>query len=139
MGAAAGPENCLTLRENAAVAQCANQYDPGRAPILGREQPVVAPGPHYAAIRGDDVLQAVPVPSRTGPAAESAESFTFAGPKHYQFILNGMAISGIAGFVGLGVVGWIWRRRGATSKHCPYCTERVASNAHLCKSCFRVI
>ena len=39
----------------------------------------------------------------------------------------------------LGIVGWLWRLRGASSKHCPFCSARVSSNAHVCKSCFRVI
>jgi hypothetical protein len=84
-------------------------------------------------------LQSVPVPSQNVPARERAENFSFMGPEHYRFILNGMAIAGIGGFLGLGVVGWLWRARGAASKHCPYCSARVPTNAHVCKACFRVI
>jgi len=139
-GAAAGPENCLTLRENAAVAQCANQYAPARVPMYGHDRPAAAaPGPRYAAARPEDALQAVPVPTQK-PATQLAESSSsYAGPDHYAFILNGMAISGIAGFLVLAVVGWIWRLKGASTKRCPFCSARVASNAHVCKSCFRVI
>jgi hypothetical protein len=137
-GATAGPETCLTLRENSAVAQCANQYGPGRVADYNRDRPA-APNAHIAAARADDVLQTVPVPSKKGSSTEPAESFAFAGPDHYRFILNGMAISGIVGFVVLGVIGWLWRLRGASSKHCPYCSARVPSNAHVCKACFRVI
>ena len=78
-GAAAGPETCLTLRDNAAVAQCANQYVPGRAPVDGHDRPA-RPVPAMRRYATDDVLQAVPVPSRRAPVAESAESFTFARP-----------------------------------------------------------
>ena len=138
-GVAAGPENCLTLRDNAAVAQCANQYAPGREPTATHERPVASAATHYAAVRAEDVLQSVPVPSQNGPGRESAESFSFIGPEHYHFILNGMAIAGIGGFLVLGVVGWLWRARGAASKHCPYCSARVPTNAHVCKACFRVI
>lgn len=138
-GIAAGPETCLTLRENAAVAQCANQYAPGRSPINTRERPAAPSGTRYAAARAEDVLQAVPVPSQNAPSSGPAEDFTFVGPEHYRFILNGMAIAGIGGFLVLGVVGWLWRLRGASSKHCPYCSARVPSNAHVCKACFRVI
>jgi len=139
-GAGAGPENCLTLRDNAAVAQCANQYAPGRLPMYGRDRPAApAPGARYAAARPEDVLQAVPVPTQK-PAAQPADpSASFAGPDHYAFILNGMAITGIAGFVLLAAVGWIWRLKGTSTKRCPFCSARVSSNAHVCKSCFRVI
>jgi hypothetical protein len=139
-GAAAGPENCLTLRENAAVAQCANQYAPAHAPTYGRDRPAAAtPGPRYAAARPEDALQAVPVPTQKPAALPAEPSSVFAGPDHYAFILNGMAISGIAGFLVLAAVGWIWRLKGASTKRCPFCSARVSSNAHVCKSCFRVI
>ncbi len=138
-GLAAGPETCLTLRDNSAVAQCANQYSPGRVPVYTRERPAASPDARFAAARTEDVLQAVPVPQKSPPSTEPAQSFTFASPEHYRFILNGMAISGIAGFAVLGVVGWLWRLRGASTKHCPFCSARVRSNAHVCKSCFRVI
>ena len=140
-GAGAGPENCLTLRDNAAVAQCANQYSPGgRAPAYGRDRAEATSGPRYAAARLEDVLQAVPVPTQKPPVAESPPpSASFAGPEHYAFILNGMAISGIAGFAVLAAIGWIWRLKGASGKRCPFCSARVSSGAHVCKSCFRVI
>ncbi len=138
-GLAASPENCLTLRENAAVAQCANQYAPGRAPINSRERPATPSVTRYAAVSAEDELQAVPIPSQNKSSSEPAEDFTFAGPEHYRFILNGMAIAGIGGFVVLGIVGWLWRLRGASSKHCPYCSARVPSNVRVCKACFRVI
>lgn len=140
-GLAAGPETCLTLRDNSAVAQCANQYapGPGRGPVYTHERPAAPPNARFAAARSEDVLQAVPVPQKSPPSTEPAESLTIAGPEHYRFILNGMAISGIAGFAVLGVVGWLWRLRGASTKHCPFCSARVSSNAHVCKSCFRVI
>ena len=139
-GAGAGPENCLTLRDNGAVAQCANQYAPGRLPVYGRDRPAAAdPGAHYAAARPEDALQAVPVPTQKSAIQPAEPSPSFAGPDHYAFILNGMAISGIAGFAVLAVVGWIWRLKGASTKRCPFCSARVSSSAHVCKSCFRVI
>lgn len=86
------------------------------------------------------MLQTVPVPTKGSATTQpEAPAYTFAGPEHYAFILNGMAISGIAGFFLLGVVGWIWRMKGASGKRCPFCSARVGSNAHVCKSCFRVI
>jgi hypothetical protein len=138
---AAGPETCLTLRDNAAVAQCANHYGPAQLPTYPRERtPTASAGTRYAAARPEDVLQAVPVPTQKSAVAPSVEPKpTFANPEHYAFILNGMAISGIAGFVVLGVVGWMWRLKGASAKRCPFCSARVAANAHVCKSCFRVI
>jgi hypothetical protein len=75
-------------------------------------------------------------PPLTQPAPTSA---AFVGPEHYAFILNGMAVAGIAGFAVLAAVGWIWRLKGASSKRCPFCSARVNSSAHVCKSCFRVI
>ncbi len=139
-GVGAGPENCLTLRDNVAVAQCANQYAPGRVPMYGRERTAAAaPAPRYAAARPEDALQTVPVPTQK-PASQPAEpSPAFAAPDHYAFILNGMAISGIAGFVVLAAVGWVWRLKGASTKRCPFCSARLSTNAHVCKSCFRVI
>ena len=137
---AAGPETCLTLRDNSAVAHCANQYVPGRVPVYKRERPAAVPDARYAAAGNEDVLQAVPVPSKRPPtSAEPEERLTLASPEHYRFILNGMAITGIAGFAVLGIVGWLWRLRGASMKTCPFCSARVRSNAHVCKSCFRVI
>ena len=90
-------------------------------PVYHRELPAAPPNARYAAARPEDVLQAVPVPQKSQASTESAApSATFTGPEHYAFILNGMAISGIAGFVLLGVVGWVWRMKGTSTKRCPY-------------------
>jgi hypothetical protein len=139
-GVGAGPENCLTLRDNVAVAQCANQYAPSRMPTYGHERTAAAAtATRYAAARPEDALQAVPVPTQK-PASQPAEpSPSFAAPDHYAFILNGMAASGIAGLVFLAAVGWAWRLKGASTKRCQFCSARVSANAHVCKSCFRVI
>lgn len=138
--AGAGPETCLTLRDNAAVAQCANQYGPSRVPTYARDRTAApSPAPRYAAARPEDTLLAVPVPQRSTVAPRAEPVSEFASREHYAFILNGMAISGIAGFFVLGIVAWLWRVRGASVKRCPFCSARVTASAHVCKSCFRVI
>jgi ribosomal protein L32 len=132
----AGPEECLTLHDNVAVAGCANKYAPGtsamavptqrtstwtaRQPIEATEKwmlfPVPTPGAHMVA------------PSREPPEIIKARD---------RSELIRRAEMGGAAMAGVGMVFGVWRWRVAKVKTCSYCGSRVVPGAAVCKRCFR--
>jgi hypothetical protein len=128
-----GPEECLTLRDNVAVAGCANKYALGTAaptprpstrtahqPIEAAEKwllfPVPTPGAHVVA------------PSREPPEVIKARDRT-------ELIRR--AEMGGAALAGVGMVFGVWQWRASKVKTCSYCGSRVLPGAAVCKRCFR--
>lgn len=127
----AGAEECLTLRDNVAVAGCASKYAPGtpmprpstrtaHQPIQEAEQwlvfPVPSPVAHTVA------------PSREPPEIIKARDRTE---------LVRRAEMGGAALAGVGLMFGAWRWRASKVKTCSYCGSRVLPGAAVCKRCFR--
>lgn len=134
--AGAGPEECLTLRDNVSVAGCANKYAPGtgapaapaprtppqttRQPIQAAEQwllfPVPAPGSRAAAPR--------PEPQENFFARDRTE------------LVQRAAVGAIV-LAGVGLMFGAWRLRASKVKRCSFCGTPVVTGAVVCKRCFR--
>jgi hypothetical protein len=135
--AAAGPEQCLALTDNAAVAQCANRFAPGAAaPRTGRARASVPSPGAGGPVRADDgTYQLVPF-RRAEEAGERGEPvhIDWAADRSAQMRVIAYGALGTAVLGALGGAGiWLAARRST----CAYCGARVGAAARVCPQCFR--
>jgi hypothetical protein len=138
--AVAGPESCLTLDNNFAVAACANQYLPvdptvqfrhNAEPAPPRNQ--VRPGPGY----GDVQFYSVP-PIQARAVDNSGGRASLERDVQRAALLNQAAVAlSIAG--GLGVIFGLWRWRASLVRPCKFCAAKLTPGSSVCRKCFRAV
>jgi hypothetical protein len=132
----AGPEECLTLRDNVAVAGCANRFAPGTAATA-------APTPRTSTRTAHQPIQAAeqwllfPVPSpvshTVAPSRESPEIFK---ARDRSELIRRAEVGGAA-LAGVALVFGVWRWRASKVRTCSFCGTRVLPGAAVCRRCFR--
>ena len=136
--ASAGPEECLTLRDNAAVATCANKYAPGTFPIdasSSRNKGRIEHRPILAAER----WLLFPIPSATAqPGTRARVIPEVAGEEDRSELIRRSEI-GAAGLAAMGLLFGLWRWRAASVRRCSFCGTRAVAGSSVCKRCFRSV
>ena len=134
----AGPEECLTLRDNMAVAGCADKYAPGTSATAGQSARRPArPEPHPIQVAEQSLLFPVPSSSSRSAAPKPESPEVIAARDRSELVQRGEL--GAVGLAGLGLVFGLWRWRASTVKKCSYCGTRVAPGVSVCKRCFRAV
>ena len=142
--AAAGPDDCLTLRDNVAVAGCADRYAPRTsttttaAPAIRQPTKVVQQPPPQASQEAEQWLL-FPVPSSSAKAAAPKREAPEVAAARDRSELIRRAEIGAVGLAGMGLVFGVWRWRSSTIKTCSYCGTRIATGSAVCKRCFRAV
>lgn len=136
--AVAGPEECLSLRDNVAVAGCASRYSHATPTTA-----TAAPSPRPAALTAHQPIQAAeqwllfPVPTAASrkpvPASEPPEVIL---ARDRSELIRRAGIGAVA-LAAIGLIFGIWRWRASMAKSCSFCGARVAPDAAVCKRCFR--
>ena len=136
--ASGGPEECLTLRDNAAVANCANKYAPGTFPIT-------AASPRHPGQIDHQPIQAAerwmlfPVPTASAqPIARTREAPEVVVERDRSELIRRSGI-GAAGLAAMGLVVGLWRWRASTVRRCSFCGTRAVPGSSVCKHCFRSV
>jgi hypothetical protein len=135
----AGPEECLTLRDNTAVAGCAHKYAPGSsANVAPTVRPAVKPTPPQP-IQVAEQFQLFPVPT-PGPraVAQVRESPQVVAERDRSELIRRSEM-GAVGLAAMGLVFGVWRWRSTMVKSCSYCGSRLSPGAAVCKRCFRSV
>ena len=137
-GAGAGPESCLSLDNNFAVAACANQYLPGDPSVPFRHNPVQPPKPVRPAPGYNGMLSYnVPV-AQVRPVDRSGERSPLQVDVERAALLNQAAVAmSIAG--ALGVLFVVWRWRASKVRTCKFCAAKLSPGSNVCRKCFRAI
>jgi len=134
----AGPEECLTLKDNISVAGCANKYAPGTAAPAApaaRRQTQAAHQPIQSAEQW--LLFPVPTAS-THVAAPSREPPDVVAARDRSELIRRAEVGAI-GLAAMGLVFGVWRWRASMIKTCSFCGTRIAPGAAVCKRCFRSV
>ena len=134
----AGPEECLTLRDNVAVAGCADKYAPGTPTTAAQtaRQPT-RPAPQPIQVAEQSILFPVPTAASRAVAPKPESPAVIAERDRSELVRRGEL--GAAALAGLGLVFGLWRWRASTVKKCSYCGTRVVPGAAVCKRCFRAV
>ena len=139
-GVIAGPEECLSLRANAAVATCANRYGAGTAsatPLQMSQQVALS------QMGVDEPVQLRSVPVFKAKPSEPLETMREPDRSRYEVDRSWLTTTVIAGVIGgcaLVMFGiGVWRWRMSLSKACPYCSTRLSLDATACRGCFRAV
>lgn len=138
--ATAGPEDCLTLRDDTAVAGCANKYAPGTSaaptqPTQHLTRPVRQP---IQAVE-QSLLFPIPVAaSRAVAVAAIRESPDVVAEQDRSELIRRSEVGAIS-LAAMGLVFGVWRWRASMVKTCSFCGTRVAPGAAVCKRCFRSV
>lgn len=138
----AGPEECLTLRDNVAVAGCADKYVPGTSATAAQTarrptRPAQQPAQQPIQVAEQSLLFPVPASAPRSAAPKPESPAVIAERDRSELIRRGEL--GAAGLAGLGLVFGLWRWRASTVKKCSYCGTRVVPGAAVCKRCFRAV
>jgi hypothetical protein len=129
----AGPEECLTLRDNVAIAGCANRYAPGTAAPTLRPSTRTAHQPIQAAEQWMLFPVPSPVSHTVAPSRESPEIFR---ARDRSELIRRAGVGGAA-LAGVSLVFGVWRWRASKVRTCSFCGTRVLPGAAVCKRCFR--
>lgn len=139
--AQAGPDDCLTLRDNVAVAGCADRYAPRtsatNAPAVRQPTKVVQQPP--PPIQEAEQWLLFPVPSNSPKAAAPKREAPEVVAAHDRSELIRRAEFGAVGLGAMGLVFGVWRWRSSSIKSCSYCGTRIATGSAVCKRCFRAV
>jgi len=138
----AGPEECLTLRDNVAVAGCADKFAPGTPATAAQTarrptRPEPHPEPHPVQVVEQSLLFPVPTAVSRTVAPKPESPAVIAERDRSELVRRGEL--GAVGLAGLGLVFGLWRWRASTVKKCSYCGTRVAPGVAVCKRCFRAV
>ena len=135
----AGPEDCLTFRDNPHVAACANQYGPGSSTSRSRPAPSpVASQARAVQTAADSDLRTVAVirggkPPTPIPEEPPRQTFAVDRTALTDTVIAGAVGGSLLVLVALGV--WRWSRK--LTKSCPYCGSKMSLSARSCRRCFR--
>ena len=137
-GIAAGPEECLTVRDNSSVAGCASKYSHVATP-KGAKSPLPAVQVVHQPTPQAEQWLAIPVPTaasrKAAPAPEPAVPEVSFERDRSELIRR--AGIGAVALAAMGLVFGIWRWRASMIKTCTFCGSHVAPDASVCKRCFR--
>ena len=138
--ATAGPEDCLTLRHNTAVAGCANKYAPGTSgtspqPTQHLTRPVRQP---IQAVE-QSLLFPIPVAAPRAVAVAATRESPDVIAEQDRFVLIRRSEVGAISLAAMGLEFGVWRWRASMVKTCSFCGIRVAPGAAVCKRCFRSV
>ncbi|MEO8344166.1 MAG: hypothetical protein ABI607_00590 [Betaproteobacteria bacterium] len=134
----AGPEDCLTLRDNASVAGCANRYAQAASPATAN--PLRQPARiQHRPIQVSEQWMQFPIPSaRARAIAQLSEApKVVVAPDRSELI--GRIEIGAAGLVVMGLVFGMWRWRASPTRQCSFCGTRAVAGSTMCKHCFRAV
>jgi hypothetical protein len=134
----AGPEECLTLRDNLAVAQCANKFAPGTSFTSTPPQRQPSP-PAHQPIEAAERWLLFPVPAPGQRVAEPKREAPEVVAERDRSELIRRSEVGAVGLAALGLVFGAWRWRASTIKTCASCGTRVTPGAAVCKRCYRSV
>ena len=138
--ASAAPEECLTLRDNYAVAGCANKYAPATSaagqPMRPSTRPPQKPQPIQVAEQA--LLFPVPTAKSRAAAVPRPESPAIVAERDRTELIRRSEM-GAAGLAGMGLLFGIWRWRASKVKTCSSCGTRIPPGAAVCKRCFRSV
>ncbi len=141
-GLLAAPEDCLSRGNNAEIAACANQYNPGSATPRARPASPTPSSPQLRSVPvqagSQNELRTVTVaPGGNAPPAPEPEGLKFEVDRKvltYTVILG--AVGGIL-LILAGIGFWSW---GASLKRsCPWCASKISRSVHACPRCFRAV
>ena len=133
----AGPEDCLTLRDNIAVAGCADKFAPGPSPAAAPSARQTTREMHQP-IEAAEKWLLFPVPSATVKVAPKREAPEVIAARDRSELIRRSEM-GAVGLAGLGLVFGVWRWRSSMIKTCSYCGTRAVSGSAVCKRCFRSV
>ena len=134
----AGPEDCLTLRDNVAVAGCADKYAPGTPATLSPSVRQATRVTHQPIQTAEQWLL-FPVPTSTPKVvAPRRESSEVVAERDRSELIRRSEI-GAVGLAAMGLVFGVWRWRSSMVKSCSYCGTRVTPGSSVCKRCFRSV
>jgi len=134
----AGPEECLTLRDNIAVAGCADRFAPGAAATTSpstRHPNRPTPQPVQMAERW--LLFPVP-PAVPHTVAAKRETPEVIAERDRSELIRRSEVGAI-GLAAMGMAFGVWRWRVAAVKSCSFCGTRISPGAAVCKRCFRSV
>jgi hypothetical protein len=135
----AGPEDCLTLRDNIAVAGCADRYAPGTSATLApsvRQPTRTAHQPIQTAEQW--LLHPVPTARTSAAVAPKRETPEVVAERDRSELIRRSEL-GAVGLAAMGLVFGVWRWRSTMIKSCSYCGTRVTPGSAVCKRCFRSV
>jgi len=132
--ARAGPEECLTLPDNVAVAGCAHKYAPRASPM-----PAQSPALSARSIKVAEQSLLFPVPDGKARAAPSPNAPREVVAERDRTELIYRSEIGAVSLAAMGGVFVLWRWRASAVKKCSYCGTRTLPGATVCKRCFRSV
>jgi len=134
----AGPEECLTHRDNMSVAGCANRYAPATAGTIAPTTRRQAQAAHQPILSAEKWLL-FPVPTAAAREfAPSREPPDIVVARDRSELIR-RAELGAVGLAAMGLVFGVWRWRASMVKTCAFCGARVVPGAAVCKRCFRSV
>jgi len=139
--ASAAPEECLTLRDNYAVAGCANKYAPATSGTAQPMRPSTRPAyqPSRQPIQAAEQALLFPIPTAASRApAPKPESAAIVAERDRSELIRRSEM-GAAGLAGVGLLFGVWRWRASKVKTCASCGTRITAGAAVCKRCFRSV
>ncbi len=136
--ASAGPEECLTLRDNPAVATCANKYAPGTFPLVNTS-PRHPPRIEHQPVQTDERWMVYPVPTTSArPVAQIREAPEVVENRDRSELIYRSEL-GAMGLAAMGLVFGVWKWQTSTVRRCAFCGTRAAEGSSVCKRCFRSV
>jgi len=135
--ASAAPNECLSLRDNVAVAGCANKYASATSGATQPTRPSTQPPPQPIQVAEQALL--FPIPTRASPVpAPTPESPAIVAERDRSELIHRSEM-GAMGLAGMGLLFGAWRWRASKAKTCSSCGTRIVTGAAVCKRCFRAV
>jgi len=138
--ASAAPEECLTLRDNYAVAGCANKYAPATSGTAQPTRPSTRPAQTSRPpiqVAEQALLFPVPTAASRMPAPKPESPAIVAERDRSELIRR--SEMGAGALAGMGLLFGVWRWRASKVRTCSSCGTRINPGAAVCKRCFRSV
>ena len=132
------PEDCLTLRDNIAVAGCADKFAPGTSATMAPSVRQSMRLTHQPILAAEQWLL-FPVPTGTGKVVASKREAPEVVAERDRSELIRRSEIGAVGLAAMGLVFGVWRWRSSLIKTCSFCGTRVTPGSAVCKRCFRSV